>query len=194
MPTPVKDAAYTIVGLNAIALEQLGDAVSEAADDVNERFGLEERFDGVRPDLSRLDSLSDDVNERLSSLPGEIDERISDFNSDLSERWESMRKEFDAQIKLAKKTATANTKDFRAKVDPAAEKFEARLPLQIARPLEAGRVATWDFFGAKAPVKKTTAKKTTAKKSTAKKATAKKTTAKKTAAKKTTTKKVAAKA
>ena len=200
MPTPIKDAAYTLVGLNVIAFEQLSDAVSEAADDVNERLGLDDRFGGVRSDLAeRFDDLN--TADRFSTLPGDLDERFGDINDDLSERWENLRREIEGQIKQAKKTAKTTTKDLRAKVDPAAEKFEARLPYQLARPLEAGRVATWDFFGTKAPAKpkkaaakKTTVKKSTVKKSTAKKSTARKTTAKKTTARKTTAKKAAAKA
>ncbi|MDH4146865.1 MAG: apolipoprotein A1/A4/E family protein [Acidimicrobiia bacterium] len=191
MPTsaPLKDAAYTFVGLNAIALENLSDALSEAADDMNERLRLENRFTDVRHDLTeRFESLGDDVNGRLGTLPGGLDERIGDFNDDVADRWNKLVSELEGQIKQAKKTAHATTKDLRAKVDPAAEKFEARLPYRLARPLEAGRVATWDFFGTKAPARKTatkaTAKKTAAKKTTAKRAPAKKTTAKRAPAKK----------
>ena len=193
--TPLKDAAYTVVGLNAIALENLTDAVSEAAEDVNERFGFDDRFDGVRHDFGeRFESLGDDLNERLSALPGDLDERIGEFNDDVTERWNKLVSELEDQIKVAKKTAVANTKQFRARVDPTAEKLEARLPYRVARPLEAGRMATWDFFGAKAPAKKTVAKKAPAKKTTANKTVAKKAPAKKTTAKKAPAKKAATKA
>ena len=168
MPTPIKDAAYTVVGLNVIAFEQVSDAVSERADEVNDRLGLDDRFESLN---NRFETLSGDVNDRLPSLPADFDDRLSEFNDDISERWENLRGEIESQLKQAKKTAKKSTKDLRAKVDPAAERFEARLPYQVARPLEASRVATWDFFGAKAPAKKST-KKAPAK-STATKAAAK---------------------
>ncbi len=109
----IKDAAYTYVGLNAIAAEKISDRMSK-----------------------RFSNLSTDVNERV----------------------EVARKDFDGQLKIAKKTAVSTTKDIRAKVDPVAKRIEARLPEQVASALSTGRTETWKFVGATTPAKPAAAK------------------------------------
>ncbi len=72
---------------------------------------------------------------------------------------------------LARKQATEALTEFRARTEPRAEKFESRLPEQVATALATNRTKAWDFIGinapkatktvkaAKAPAKKTKATK-----------------------------------
>ncbi len=154
MQNALKDAAYTYVGVNAIAAEKI-----------------------VQANTDLVEKLSNnDMVEKLN-------ERFETSRKDFEDQFETTRKDLDTQLTAAKKTAVANGKDLRAKLDPIAERIEARLPMQVAKVLENGRTQAWDFYGVPAPKaapKAAPAKAaTTAKKAPAKKAAAKRTAAKK---------------
>jgi hypothetical protein len=77
----------------------------------------------------------------------------------------------------ARKQATEALTDFRARTEPRAEKFESRLPEQVASRLATNRAKAWEFIGIdgpKAPKAVKTTKATTKKAKTTKKATASK--------------------
>ncbi|NNE74240.1 MAG: hypothetical protein HKN26_11290 [Acidimicrobiales bacterium] len=144
----IKEAAYTSIGVSAIAFEKINAANADLLEQINKRF----------------------------------DEARKDVEAQVKQS----RKSFDKEIKVAKKTAASTTKDLRARFDPVAEEFEARLPIPVARFAENRRKQAWEFIGAAAPApvaEKAPAKKAPAKKAT--KASAKKTSAKKTASKTT---------
>ncbi len=155
MQNTFKDAAYTYVGVNAIAAEK----IVQANTDLVEK-------------LSNIDMVE------------KLNERFETSRKDFEDQFETSRKDFDTQLTAAKKTAVANGKDLRAKLDPIAERFEARLPMQVAKVLETGRTQTWDFYGVPAPKAAPVKAAAPAKKAPVKKAPAKKAAAKRTVAKK----------